>query len=103
VTEYVRIRHYTNRSRSRLIEADGVIRRGAHAAVFCERARGRPLASAAAEDRYGLDRGHGRDCIEVDVPSDWVTRHMNAALGVEEWIIRRDVPLDSSATIVRRY
>jgi len=102
VTEYVRIRHYTNRSRSQLIAIEQAIRMGAHGAVFCEIASLRPLAPIDAEERYRLKRGRARDYIEVDVPRSWVVRRVNRTTGAEEWLVRRDVPLDASATIVRR-
>jgi hypothetical protein len=100
---YVRIRHYTNRSGSERIEAEGVIRRAAHGAVFCENARRAPLAPHDVEARHRIGRGRGRDYIEVLVPRPWVVRRVNASTGAEEWLVHRDIPLDPSATIVRRH
>ena len=98
----VRIRHYTSRARLRRIEADGVIRIGARGAIFCESARRNPGAPHDVESRYRIERGRGRDYVEVDIPRTWVTTRVNALTGAEEWLVRRNIPLDASATIVRR-
>jgi hypothetical protein len=79
-----------------------VIRAGDRGAVFCESARRAPLAPHAAEERYRVRRGRGRDYVEVDVPVRWVVRGWNPVTRTEEWSVRRAIALDSSATIVRR-
>jgi hypothetical protein len=84
------------------IVSEGVIRTGAYGAVFCEGARRRPLPPHDAEERYGLRYGRGRDYVEIDVPDSWLERRTNERTGVEEWLVRRNIPLDRSATIVRR-
>ena len=84
------------------IEREGVIRTGAHGAVFCESARRRPLSPIEVEERYGVRRGRGRDYVEVDVPAAWTTERVNPTTGVLEWMVRSDIPLAAGATIVRR-
>jgi hypothetical protein len=101
--ETIRIRHYTNRSGSRRIEAEGVIRTSARGAVFCESARRNPLAPHDVEERYKMYRGRGLDYVEVDVPRAWVDREVNPLSGLVEWLVRNDIPLAAGATIVRRH
>ena len=99
--ETTRIRHYTSRNGGKGIEGDGVIKASDQNTVFAERAKGKPLSPRDAETRYGLNRGHGRDIVETDVPSSRVKSVKNPKTKVKELQIEGDVPLDN-ATITQR-
>ena len=98
----VKVRHYTNRKGSEAIERERTIRARDSDCVFCEPARRRPLSPRDAEDRYGLQRGRGRDYVETDVAASRVERVRNPQTRVNELRIRGDVRLSKNATIVRR-
>ncbi|MBY7860435.1 hypothetical protein KW419_19590 [Vibrio fluvialis] len=74
-----RVRHYTNRKGSKAIEQDGVIKAQDNNCVYVEPANKKALSQVAAEDKYQIKRGKGRDYVETDVPDsqlEWVKIHV---------------------------
>ncbi len=100
--DVTRVRHYTNMSRAKRIEQDGVIKADDQGCVFCESASRKPLSPRDAEAKYGIGRGRGQAYVETDVPSSSVSSRFNPLTRADEMLIRGDVPLSPNARIVRR-
>jgi RHS repeat-associated protein len=89
----VRIRHYTNAKGLKGIQESGVIRAKDQNKVFAEPAQGKPLSPRDAEEKYQIQRGHGTNIIETDVPAERVNRVYNSRIQDYELQIQGDVTL----------
>jgi len=96
-----RMRHYTSRSGSNGIEEDELIKASDQNKVFFEKAKGKPLSRADAEEKYLLKPGKGRDVVETDVPVSRLNKETNPLTGKTEYTVKGDVPL-SNADIKKR-
>jgi RHS repeat-associated protein len=99
--ETTRVRHYTNRKGSNGIEQDGVIKAQDNNRVYVEPASNKPLNRNAAENKYQIKRGRGRDYIETDVSNSQLEWVDNPRYGTPELTVKGDLPLNN-ATVTRR-
>jgi hypothetical protein len=97
----IRIRHYTKRKGLEGIQESGTIEAGDKNLVYAELARRKPLAPRTAEDRCGLDPGHGRDYVETDVDANRVSDRWNPRAKTWELQIEGDIDV-MNARFVRR-
>jgi RHS repeat-associated protein len=90
-----RVRHYTNRKGINGIEQDSKIIASDNNRVYVEPASNKALSQNAAETKYQLKPGRGKDYVEFDVPNSQLEWVKNPRYGTPELTIKGNVDLQS--------
>jgi len=90
-----RVRHYTNRKGSKGIEQSGSIRAQDNNRVYLEPANKKALNQVAAEKKYQIKQGRGKDYVETDVPNSQLEWVNNPRYGTPELTVKGDLPLSN--------
>jgi RHS repeat-associated protein len=96
--DVVNLRHYTSNKGIEGIQKDLEIKAFDQNKIFAEKANGKPLSSAQASEKYGINKKDARNYIEFQVPASSVEKVNNATTGSIEQTIRGNVKLNPETT-----
>ncbi len=100
--EMIRVRHYTNRKDSNIIEKTQKIIAADNNRIYVELANRKPLSQVEAEDKCQIKRGNRRDYVEFDVQKNKTECIKNPRYHNEKLTIKGDVDNPCNLTIHRR-
>ncbi|WDE11751.1 hypothetical protein [Thalassomonas haliotis] len=98
--ETQRLRHYTNKSSAKKIEASGEIKAKDHGKVYFESADKKPLSPQKAKDKHLIKNADSY--VETDVPTSDIVMTKNPLTGKSEITVKGSVPLEKSKVVHRK-
>ncbi|WP_371260573.1 HYD1 signature containing ADP-ribosyltransferase family protein [Pseudomonas sp. TAD18] len=90
------MRNYTNNQGIKSIQNDGIIRAYDQNKVFAEKAKGKPLSTADAAEKYSIAKKDARNYVEFDMNTSKVTKVSNPLTQATEYVIDGDMDLKKS-------